>query len=167
MIRHPIISFPIVQTVYQLRGDTLTSNGLDFDTGITVSNGGLNAPLSDMVKYLSFLLNTKGDYYPVLGRASLEEMWKFQLPIDSDDELQLSRGLSFLILQNENLQVIGHTGGQKGFISFFYIHPESKTGAIVVFNTQVISESGISKTRELSAEIRNLFLNRIWPLFLN
>jgi len=28
----------------------------DFDTGITVSNGGLNAPLTDMAKYLQFLL---------------------------------------------------------------------------------------------------------------
>ncbi len=30
-------------------------NGLDFDTGITVSNGGLNASVPDMVRWLSFL----------------------------------------------------------------------------------------------------------------
>ncbi|HEU4893428.1 MAG TPA: hypothetical protein VFT47_17860 [Vicinamibacterales bacterium] len=28
----------------------------DFDTGITVSNGGLNAPLTDMARYLGFLM---------------------------------------------------------------------------------------------------------------
>ena len=28
----------------------------DFDTGITVSNGGLNAPLTDMARYLGFLI---------------------------------------------------------------------------------------------------------------
>ena len=28
----------------------------DFDTGITVSNGGLNAPLTDMARYLGFLV---------------------------------------------------------------------------------------------------------------
>src|SRR5262245_42595141 len=32
----------------------------DFDTGITVSNGGLNAPLTDMAKYLAFLLAADG-----------------------------------------------------------------------------------------------------------
>ena len=152
---------------YFLQGDTLTSYGLDFDTGITVSNGGLNAPLDDMVKYLSFLLGIKGKYYPVLERASLEEMWESQILIQDQDSLQLSRGLSFLILENDNLRLIGHTGGQKGFISFFYIHPESKTGAIVAFNTQVISESGMSTTRKLSAEIRDLFIERLWPLFLD
>jgi len=31
----------------------------DVDTGITVSNGGLNAPLPDMVKYLNFLVEIR------------------------------------------------------------------------------------------------------------
>ena len=31
----------------------------DFDTGITVSNGGLNAPLDDMAKWLGFLMATR------------------------------------------------------------------------------------------------------------
>src|SRR5437660_1274369 len=37
---------------YEVRDGKAVANGLDFDTGITVSNGGLNAPLTDMVKYL-------------------------------------------------------------------------------------------------------------------
>src|SRR4051794_21399017 len=32
----------------------------DFDTGITVSNGGLNAPFEDMAKYLAFLSGATG-----------------------------------------------------------------------------------------------------------
>src|SRR3954452_14714181 len=32
----------------------------DFDTGITVSNGGLNAPFGDMAKYLAFLIGAAG-----------------------------------------------------------------------------------------------------------
>jgi CubicO group peptidase (beta-lactamase class C family) len=163
----PYHLLPFRSNNYYLRGDTLISNGLDFDTGITVSNGGMNAPLGDMVKYLSFLLGTEGDNYPILERESLKEMWETQFIIDIQNELKLSRGLSFLILENDNLRIIGHTGGQKGFISFFYIHPESKTGAIVVFNTQVISGSDISKTRIISAEIRDLFIERLWPLFIN
>ena len=151
---------------YFLQGDTLISNGLYFDTGITVSNGGLNAPIGDMIKYLSFLLGNEGNDYPILTRESLEEMWEPQLIIDNLDNLKYYRGLSFLILENNNLRIIGHTGGQKGVISFFYIHPESKTGAITVFNTLDISTPGISNTRKLSEEDRSLFFERLWPLFL-
>src|SRR4030095_2609788 len=49
-------------------------NGPDFDTGITTSNGGLNAPLADMAKYLRFLLGGGGGL--VLQRSTLEEMWR-------------------------------------------------------------------------------------------
>ncbi len=43
----------------------------DFDTGITVSNGGLNSPFDDMAKYLSFLIGDpkRADYEVVLKRA--------------------------------------------------------------------------------------------------
>ena len=53
----------------------------DFDTGITVSNGGLNAPFDDMAKYLAFLIGdpARPDYEIVLKRSSLEEMWTPQI----------------------------------------------------------------------------------------
>ena len=163
----PYHLLPYRSNSYYIEGDSLISNGLDFDTGITVSNGGLNAPLGDMIKYLSFLLYIKDEYYPILERNSLEEMWESQLPIDNQNDLHSSRGISFLILEKDDIRLIGHTGGQKGFISFFYIHPESKTGAIVAFNTQTITESGLSNTRKLSTEIRDLLIERIWSLFLD
>ena len=162
----PYHLLPFRSNSYYLKGDTLIANGLDFDTGITVSNGGLNAPLGDMVKYLSFLLAVEGDYYQILRRSSLVEMWEPQLIIDNQDSLKISRGLSFLILERDDLRVIGHTGGQKGFISFFYIHPESKTGAVAVFNTLDLSTPGISNTRKLSAQIRDLLFEKVWSLFL-
>ena len=51
--------------------------GFDFDTGITVSNGGLNAPLPDMAKYLPFLLSDGSNaiYEAVLKRASLSHLY--------------------------------------------------------------------------------------------
>jgi CubicO group peptidase (beta-lactamase class C family) len=68
---------------YEVKGEVTVTNGLDFDTGITVSNGGLNAPISDLVKYLAFLLGRGPGAHggvPVLQRASLEEMWRPVLP---------------------------------------------------------------------------------------
>ena len=41
---------------YDLLNGKLTEDPFDFDTGITRSNGGLNAPIPDMLKYLNFLL---------------------------------------------------------------------------------------------------------------
>ena len=65
-------------------GGAVADLGPDFDTGITVSNGGLNAPLGDMARYLAFLLAAvppDSDAANVLARASLEQMWQPVLPM--------------------------------------------------------------------------------------
>ena len=67
---------------YTRRGESVKPGRFDADTGITVSNGGLNSPFPDMAKYLSFLIGAPDDsrrqetYDQVLKRSSLEEMWK-------------------------------------------------------------------------------------------
>src|SRR5699024_9956903 len=70
--------------------------GLDFNTGITASNGGLNAPLADMTKYLAFLSGAAPNK-AVLKRSSLEEMWKIQQSVGQNDGVKTSMGLSFFI----------------------------------------------------------------------
>ena len=65
---------PAAAPIAQLRAGTTTAcseQRFDFDTGITVSNGGLNAPLGDMAKYLAFLI---GGNDTILKRSSLDEM---------------------------------------------------------------------------------------------
>ena len=79
--RAPYFLLPARSHSY-FRDDTgLREARFDFDTGITVSNGGLNAPFGDMAKYLAFLLGSPGnaDGAGVLKRASLEEMWTPQI----------------------------------------------------------------------------------------
>ena len=121
-------------------------NGLDFDTGITVSNGGLNAPLSDMVRYLRFLLGTPGlseDAKNVLARPSLEEMWKSRVRVGGADGSGApadSVGLGYFIREVNGRRIIGHTGSQASFRAFFYINPESRSGIIANFNT--VAEEG-------------------------
>ena len=46
---------------YVRAGDGLKEQRFDFDTGITVSNGGLNAPLGDMARWLAFLIGSTAD----------------------------------------------------------------------------------------------------------
>lgn len=120
---------------YQIINGTPEPRGLDFNTGITTSNGGLNAPLTDMVKYLEFLLDRTDEGSNVLNRASLEELWEIELLIEESDGIKSSVGLSFFIEEFEDMRVIGHTGTQWSNYSWFYIHPESGTAAISVTNT--------------------------------
>lgn len=110
------------------------ANGLDFDTGITVSNGGLNAPVTDMLRYLQFLAGAPGltaQARGVLDRRSLAEMWEPVLPTGQGAD---SVGLSFFITRVNGVRLVGHTGSQRGFRSFFYLDPQSAAGVIAVFN---------------------------------
>jgi CubicO group peptidase (beta-lactamase class C family) len=129
---------------WDLKKGKLTEDPFDFNTGITRSNGGLNAPIGDMLKYLEFLLGDSGrkaEYSIVLKRASLEEMWKPLLPVAPDDDFQSRAGAhdsvasSFFVHTDGKLTLIGHAGWQNGFRSHFYIDPMTKSAYIVAYNT--------------------------------
>ncbi|NIM51242.1 MAG: serine hydrolase [Gemmatimonadales bacterium] len=162
---------------YYVTGGELTTNGLDFDTGITVSNGGLNAAIPDMVKYLAFLTGDprrQHAYDAILPRSSLREMWQpvVDLPLDTTgtegrEPLRESMGLTFFILQHGDLQLIGHTGGQKAFVSFIYLDQTSGAAAIAAFNTLGISPEGRPKpdTRSVLSDLRQRLFSNVFPLF--
>jgi CubicO group peptidase (beta-lactamase class C family) len=121
---------------YVLRNGQAEPLGLDFDTGVTVSNGGLNAPLPDMIKYLQFLAGVPGlspDARAVLDRKTLEEMWR---PLQRVGDINGdSIGLGFYVTNRRGIRLISHHGGQAGFKSFFYVDPATGAGAIAAFNT--------------------------------
>jgi CubicO group peptidase (beta-lactamase class C family) len=149
------------------------ANGLDFNTGITVSNGGLNSPLGDMAKYLSFLTDsgTEADreaYRGVLARESLEEMWVEEVPIQETAELRESMALSFFLEEFRGVRYVGHTGSQKAFFSFVYVHPESGTAAIAAFNSNGLQVGGPARpdTRSILNHLREEFFSEVFPLFL-
>ncbi len=119
-------------------------NGADFDPGITIPNGGWNAPLGDLATYLAFLTNaTHGDaatqrrYDVILSRQSLTEMWRPLYPtvLDGTDTPADSVGLSFFILHRGRTTIIGHTGSQAGFLAFLYFNPTTGAGVAAAFNT--------------------------------
>jgi CubicO group peptidase (beta-lactamase class C family) len=162
---------------YYLKDGKLTPGRFDVDTGITVSNGGLNSPLPDMVKYIDFLAGNprKQELYDqILKRSSLEEMFKPQLPIAPEEITQPEGqnrkdaiGLSFFIEDNFGQHFIGHSGSQNGFISHFYIRPDTRLAYIVAFNTQATpteKEPG-QDTRRLDREIKDYLFQKIFPLF--
>ena len=155
----------------------MTPARFDVDTGITVSNGGLNAPLPDMVKYINFLMGDprrQEAYDQVLKRASLLEMFQPQLPIEAGGIPQQegqnrkdSIGLTFFVEENFGMKFIGHSGGQNGFISHFYVRPESRTAYVIAFNTQATptEKQPAQDTRKLDREVKDYLFQKIFTLF--
>jgi CubicO group peptidase (beta-lactamase class C family) len=138
----------------------------DFDSGITVSNSGLNSPFPDMERYLHFLLGsttTDEPYSQVLKRSSLEEMFEKQMRLVRTDASQIVSdegkdwiGLSFFIHEHEGRLYICHGGQQGGFISHFCVDSVRKNAYVVAFNTD--SSDPDTSTQKLDAELRDLVL---------
>jgi CubicO group peptidase (beta-lactamase class C family) len=154
---------------WDLKGGKLSEDPFDFDTGITRSNGGLNAPIGDMLKYLGFLLGgsaKEAEYGVILKRASLEEMWKPLLPVVPDDDFQSRAGAhdevaaSFFVHSDGALKLIGHAGWQNGFRSHFYIDPATHSAYIVAFNTD--SQDPTQNTRRFDFELRDFLIDRFF-----
>lgn len=141
--------------------------GLDFNTGITVANGGLNAPIGDMARYQAFLMGSRidgSDYDAVLSRNSLQEMWNEVVPIGDTPYGTSAMGLSFFLYDQDGVQVVGHTGSQAGFISFMYFDPIAKVGALFALNTVGLDETG-PDSNGLRVAITTRLLNELFPLF--
>jgi len=164
---------------YFRKGDVLTTAPFDVDTGITVSNGGLNAPIADFAKYLDFLMgNPKKQtvYDGILKRASLEEMFKPAIKIEPEtpathvpDSIEESQGLIFFVEKHFRTTYIAHSGHQNGFVSHFYLQPESRAAYVVAYNTyatarEVASPGASGGTDWLDGEIRDYLFKNIFPL---
>ncbi|HEY9228364.1 MAG TPA: serine hydrolase, partial [Gemmatimonadaceae bacterium] len=76
-------------------------------------------------------------YGVVLKRSSLEEMWRPGKPMSQSYESAPNQwmGLSFFVLDRDGTKLLGHTGSQAGFRSFFYFNPANGAAVIAAFNT--------------------------------
>ncbi len=140
----------------------------DFDSGITVSNGGLNAPFDDMAKYLAFLAGdrTRADYEVVLKRRSLEEMWTPQVRAFEGEGVNGSdshAALSFFVERHGGVELVGHSGDQNGFISHLYLHRPSRTAYLLSMNTDSTAAKDGSRlsSRQVDAAVRELMLSHV------
>jgi len=153
----------------------------DFDTGITVSNGGLNAPFGDMARYLAFLSGS-GDsavaatYNTVLKRTSLEEMWTPQIRASEGEGVNgtdSQAALSFFVEQwpldsrrslgTGSVELVGHSGDQNGFISHLYLHRPSRTAWVISLNTDTTASKDGSRpsSRQVDMIVRDLIVSKL------
>lgn len=126
--------------------ESVRAFGREFNTGITTANGGLNAPLDDMAKWISFLAGTPASngLQPVLKRSSLEEMWRPVVDVPSEASYgPVKMGLSFFLyprFAGSEGPMVSHTGHQAGFAMLFVLDPGS--GRAIVVGTNTIRDEG-------------------------
>ncbi|HEX3661225.1 MAG TPA: serine hydrolase domain-containing protein [Acidobacteriaceae bacterium] len=142
--RSPYFLEAHVSASYLRGGDKLTEQPFNFDTGITTSNSGLKAPVTDMAKYVRFLLGTPGNalYDIVLRRSSLEEAWKGVLPVADPGQPATAytkgapqMGLGFFVADIDGHRYVYHDGDQGGFSSEMLLDPERHAASLLVVNT--------------------------------
>jgi len=137
-----------VSASYLRAGAKLTPQPFNFDTGITTSNSGLKAPITDMTKYLRFLIGDPGNalYEVVLKRNSLEEAWTGVLPATEPGGAPTAytagshgrppiMGLGFFVLNDNGHRYIYHDGDQGGFSSELLVDPADHCASILAVNT--------------------------------
>ncbi|MBX7054315.1 MAG: beta-lactamase family protein, partial [Pyrinomonadaceae bacterium] len=128
---------------YYIKDGKRSAGRFDADTGITVSNSGLNSPIGDMLKYAAFLIGEakREVYETVLKRSSLEEMWRPQLPVEVDANgvrgFTTDIGLIYFLDTTLGKRHFGHGGDQNGFISYIDVDPDKRIATIFVVNTDV------------------------------
>jgi len=146
---------------YYIQNGMRTEGRFDANTGITVSNSGLNSPIPDMIKYLNFLA---GDpqrnelYEGVLKRSSLEEMWqplvKTEVDANGNRGFTTDIGLIFFLNRTPEQILVGHGGDQNGFISYIDFDPGKRTASILVFNTNVILPDNSPAEKDVVGNLR-------------
>jgi CubicO group peptidase (beta-lactamase class C family) len=159
---------PDRSNAYWIEAGASVPRGRDFDPGITVSNSGLNAPVTDLVRYLAFLAGALDT--PVLRRESLEEMWTPAAAVGEGaawGEPHEKIGLTFFLTHHVGGRLVGHAGRQWNHHSFFYLDPETGAGAIGVIN----SDEAAGPNRRLDGrafmnEVRARLVGEVFPLFV-
>ncbi len=165
----PYFLLPHRSNNYYVSKGAVKANGLEVETGATNGNGGLNGPLSDLMKFAHFLLGVgdNGNYATVLKRETLLEMRKPLFAAEDDRVPNQQMGLSTFtidqpVADGRTLRFVGHTGGQMGFATFIYIQPESNSAAVFGMNTR---NADVPRKEDAFARTRTALFTRLFPLF--
>lgn len=150
---------------YYIENGRRTTGRFDADSGITVSNSGLNSPVPDMIKYLNFLIGNseKREVYDgVLKRASLEEMFQPTIPAPFDANgnagFTTDIGLIYFLDRRGGEIYLGHGGDQNGFISYIEFNPKKRTASVLVFNTNILLLENTPPEKDTVGKLRKAVL---------
>jgi len=129
-----------LRTTSNGRRETI-ANGREFHTGITTPNGGLNAPLDDLARWVAFLAGPGASSNSILARQSLQEMWQPVVQVNPGERGRSPQwmGLAFFLYPRgsarDAVTLVGHTGQQAAFRTFMVFNPQTGRAVIAAFNT--------------------------------
>lgn len=147
---------------YWISGDTITPAIFNLNTGITVSNGGLMAPFTDMAKYITFLVGTIDPEQAkwVLKRESFEEMLRETIPMPEGVPPEVKHygmGLTWFLEDIAGLRVAGHSGGQNAFHTHLYFDPDTRWAYLIGYTAST------PNSRLMDDEIKRYIFKNIFP----
>lgn len=186
--RSPYFLRADVSASYLRAGDKITPQPVDFDSGITVSNSGLKAPITDMLKYERFLIGEPRNnvYDLVLKRSSLEEAWTGTLPTAEASQPATAytggpggtvpmMGLGFFVLNVGGHRYVYHDGDQGGFTAELMIDPVRHSASVLMSNTTDTGAPTNSTHAESNTEpdpktdlrmtLRDVLIRDVFPAF--
>ena len=122
--------------------DSLIDVGADFDPGITIPNGGWNAPVDDVATWMSALVGATP--LAVLPRATVDEMMTPVVDVGPDPGSRATErmGLGLFVVESNGRRFVGHTGTQAGYRSWIRFDPAARTGYVIVVNTSPAGRRG-------------------------
>jgi CubicO group peptidase (beta-lactamase class C family) len=117
---------------------------------ITYPDGGLITSSGDLCKYLVELIRGYSGSGTLLRQESYAELFRKQLSDDNfterDAESVYNDEYDFgLFIGFSAKGYAGHTGGDPGVSSFMFFNEESKTGRLLIINTDLIHQEGVDQ----------------------
>ena len=134
-----------------------------------MSNGGLNAPLGDMAKWLAFLIGgaaAPGGPDAILKRASVDEM--FTTRVRASMGKAAAEAMSRQACHVSSNATAASSSSATAAIrtassSHLYIHRPSASGYIVSFNTDVSSKRDArNTTRAVDNDLRDVIIRQLF-----
>ncbi|PYX46095.1 MAG: hypothetical protein DMG79_17400, partial [Acidobacteria bacterium] len=125
------------RTRFYQKSESGTVGNADFlDSSYKIPGGGWLSSAEDMARFEAAILNGK-----LINRQSRELMWT---PLKPSDGSKDTYGLGWGVSDESGLAVVGHTGGQQGTSTAFYISPAQRAGVVVLTNMEDVSAGDLA-----------------------
>lgn len=118
-----------------------------FYSTVTYPDGGLITSANDLGKYLSELIKGYEGNGTILSRESYRQLFTEQLTaknfIERKDKNPYSETYNLGIFMGFSVAGnIGHTGGDAGVATIMFFNPKTKTGRLLIVNTNINDKQG-------------------------
>jgi CubicO group peptidase (beta-lactamase class C family) len=126
------------RTRFYQKTESGTVTNADFlDSSYKIPGGGWLSSAEDMARFEVAILNDK-----LLRRATRDLMWTPLKPSDGSED---SYGLGWGVRNADGFQELGHTGGQQGTSTAFFVAPASRAGVVVLSNMEDVGAGDLAR----------------------